>query len=82
MRTQLIAVVVAALAVLPLDAGIRSNEKRVDRLYIGGASYGIRWQISYPYLRNNPGYLAYDVTGKSPKVFFSKEKGSTRAGSS
>jgi len=71
-------VVVAVAAALPALAGIRGrtrtvNELSIDRYFHGG---GGTWELTTSTLRAPHGYLAYDPTGKSPKVTFVKEKGS------
>jgi len=66
----------AVAVALPAFAGIRGPTVKVEALSIDGHEYGGRWEISYPTLRSPSGlYLAYDASGKSPKVTFRREKG-------
>jgi hypothetical protein len=61
---------------VPLFAGIRSNERKVNRLTIDGHSHGGGgWVVSSPTLWSLDGYLTYDASGKSPKVTFSQSRG-------
>lgn len=76
MRKHLGAVVLALAVVLPLWAGIRSNVTTVNDLEIDAVSFDGSWDVSSPTLRRPSfGYLAYDLSGESPKVFYSKETG-------
>ena len=67
----------AAAATLPAYAGIRGPTRKVNALTIDGRPYGggRSWAVDLPTLRAPSGYLAYDASGKSPKVTFRGEKG-------
>jgi len=65
----------ALTVALPSFAGIRGPTRRPEALAIDGHDYGVAWEISSPTLCSRSGYLAYDGSGKSPKVTFQREKG-------
>ena len=65
----------AVVIALPAFAGIRGPTRRPEALAIDGHDSGAGWEISSPTLRSRSGYLAYDASGKSPKVTYRTEKG-------
>jgi hypothetical protein len=71
----LAAAVLVAVAAVPSPAGIRGPTRKDNALSINGHGYGRGWSVNAPLLYGPDGYLTYDVTGKSPKVTFQKEKG-------
>jgi hypothetical protein len=64
----------AVTVALPLFAGIRGPTCRPKALAVDGHNYGAGWEISSPTLCSRSGYLAYDTSGKSPKVTFRQNK--------
>jgi hypothetical protein len=74
-RVRWVLVGLAVVIALPAFAGIRGPTVKVDALSIDGHNYGVSWEISSPTLCSSSGYLAYDASGKSPKVTFRREKG-------
>src|SRR5437868_2425451 len=65
----------AVTIALPSFAGIRGPTHHVKALTNDGRDYGGAWEISSPILCSRSGYLAYDPSGKSPKVTFERVKG-------
>src|SRR5262245_28280489 len=73
-RWPLLGLAVLTALVVPCLAGIRVD-RAPNRLEVDGLSYGSEWTVSSPTLRSPSGYLAYDVSGKSPKVTFDPNQG-------
>src|SRR5437899_329505 len=69
-------VVLAAAVAMPSFGGILGPKRMVKELTINGDSVGEGlWEVSSPTLVCVSGYLAYDASGKSPKVTFEPVKG-------
>lgn len=50
--------------------------KSLGTLEIGGVKLEGQWEANYPTLKTSDGkYLAYDVSGESPRVFVTDKKG-------
>jgi hypothetical protein len=66
----------AASVVLFLSGSIVLSSVTLDALEVGGVAVPGRWKVSSPTVQSNAGeYLGYDVSGKSSRVYFTKEKG-------
>lgn len=67
----------AVSAVLFLSGSINVREERPQSMDVGDETVPGRWKVSSPTVQSEDGrYLAYAVAGKSPRVYFTKEKGS------
>lgn len=70
----------AFLAVLFLSGSIKISEVSLESMEVGGVTVSGKWKASSPNVRSAEGkYLAYEITGKSPRVYFTKEKGAHTA---
>ncbi|HEY7315925.1 MAG TPA: hypothetical protein VH643_41730 [Gemmataceae bacterium] len=66
----------AALAVLLLSGSIKISEVNLESMEVGGVTVPGKWKASSPTVQSTEGkYLAYEVAGDSPRVYFTKEKG-------
>lgn len=66
----------AVVTVCALSGSIRISSIRLDSMLVGGVTVPGKWKASSPTVQSDKGeYLAYEVVGKSPRVYFTKEKG-------
>ncbi len=66
----------AAATVLFLSGSIKLSSVSLESMEVGGVSVPGKWKASSPTVQSDKGeYLAYEVVGKSPRVYFTKEKG-------
>jgi hypothetical protein len=76
MSSRLIVCLGAAAAILFLSGSIVLSSVNLDALQVGDVQVPGRWKASSPTVQSDAGeYLAYDVGGESPRVYFTKERG-------
>ena len=76
MSSRISLCVSAISAVLFLSGSIKIREERPQSMEVGHVLVPGKWKVSSPTVQSNDGkYLAYEVAGKSPRVYFTAEKG-------
>lgn len=66
----------AVSTVLFLSGSIRLSSISLESMEVGGVTVPGKWKASSPTVQSDKGeYLAYEVVGKSPRVYFTTEKG-------
>ncbi|HEY7426785.1 MAG TPA: hypothetical protein VH682_21290 [Gemmataceae bacterium] len=76
MSSRILLCISAISAILFLCGSIKIREERPQSMEIGRVGVPGKWKVSSPTVQSNDGkYLAYEAAGKSPRVYFTKEKG-------
>jgi hypothetical protein len=76
MSSRILLCISAVSAVLFLSGSIKISSVSLESMEVGGVTVPGSWKASSPAVRSEDGkYLAYEVAGKSPRVYFTKEKG-------
>lgn len=66
----------AAAAVVFLCGSIKLSSVNLESMEVGGWEVSGNWKASSPTVQSDKGeYLAYEVDGKTPRVYFTKKKG-------
>jgi hypothetical protein len=66
----------AVSAVFLLSGSIKISSVHLESMEVGGVTVPGRWKASSPTVQLHRGkYLAYEVAGESPRVYFTAEKG-------
>ena len=76
MSNRIFLCVSAVSAMLFLSGSIKISEVCPQSMDIGNVTVSGRWKVSSPTVQSEDGkYLAYEVEGESPRVYFTKKKG-------